>query len=424
MPVNKPQAVLDDPILSANKPQDVRDDLALSSSLCKQRQKVDVLHSRCSENDLPSREEGEVREKIRCLNNKIVEAVEHYKQLFIRLIKKKLYRHHQVIVTNNSGGLSQHENSQADDALQIFYEKRIIRSTTFCNYEAKNNAYLKTFLLNVLYKELKTFNQHIDKIREHEKSGLEEQIERNTDNTLLNDKYATKYHGGPATAISGKKGSEQKSGDTPQISSLEERQQKDLTVDIIREALGRLKEINEEDALLINLKMQGLEYQEIARQFLEEKIRREDLKEFTDEDLEKEKERLRQRKSRCMTILHIVMTRIMSRRNLANDSDFTFVDLDRKFCEEQKRLCEGIIRPALEKLSEIKPQKARDAKLLLNSLSVAEKILLFGSIGCKKITTGRPTEINALHPVVQNILSKKGLLMTIERGTPVIKKEK
>jgi hypothetical protein len=423
-----PQAVLDNPERFAELPQEVinnlKNDLKLSARLCTFRQQVDSLREKTGEPNISDDDKNRLRRKITDLNNRIMEAVAQYDSVFKQIVSQEVYDGYYMITSDDSGKVVDRENLMATQMLEFFYTTRIIGSTTFCAYQARNGARLKSFLVYILTKHsIKTFNETILKRRENKQKILESAQQEEHSNNIRTIAGETGKSIGTGAGLSVVHTQDGGRIIVPGINQVEQTDQQNLLKSIIEEALDRLSATNEEEAEVVRLWMQGVAYKDIARLRLD-RMPSQDRPEVIDSDdfFTKTADSLRHQRKRAMPKLLKIISIIASRKNLALDNEFSFVDLDKKFITEQKLLCDIIIKEALEQFSKNKQKDASEAKDILTACSHADIISLFGYYEGTKITTKRSSVINALHKVVWAVLNEKKMIMTLEGSIPIIKK--
>lgn len=379
---NSPQTVLDDP--SINYPQSILDDLTRSARLCELRIRVDKLRQKSNAAPSGGGEKQKYKVEIKRLNTEIRNEVAEYDDVFKFTINRRLYQEKLLYVANEGNDAGKVRQDQVERVLSLFYEKRITSSKTLCNYLAKNNASLKTFLLSSLRKHILSTNQEIQRERDKNEISINHLGDDDKNKSIMPPE--------------------------PDTDPIEDSEQKELLIEVLTEAIDCLGTSDPLGAEIVRLRLRGMEYEHIVRKF-----------ESSEDDLKKQIVNYRQKHTRAINKLHILLSIILSRRKLCFDSDLDFINLSANRLEEQKRLCDEVINEALLKLSEVEPEAACNAGVHLNNLSTIDTIRLFSTLGGSKVTMNRSPEINKLDKIVRKVLYEKQLVMTIERGTPVIK---
>lgn len=481
----------------------VPEDLKLAAELCALQQKRKELRKKLQIKSLSPHDKDTLNIQKNKINKQIVdEIVGRYEPYFIAFVKNRIYTEHYIIKNNNtddskSSNEQEEKKEQLDhgndiphinDFLQTFYENRILKGLIFCKYKAKNNASLKTFLKKALDFELLTFNSDIAERRKHEitPSDPETFLDRVTRPGFQDETTVPKRH---KKKSSRKPDNEEFIGNSPQTYPATEsvygeepdnespsglnhqginHDHKDLidpdpiienkikkqNIEIFSGILSAGKRLlNEEDLLLVTLRMEEKKFNEIAKIFLRRRVRQGNTSAlFNDEMLKKESDRLRQRFARSIIKIQINTARLLWENKLfVEDSDqgLSVADIEDDFFIKQAALCGQIFNEALELMARTEPVEAKIAAVSLRSYSVAEKILLFGKIIRKvkgktrtqknsttasireknvlektqiiKLTPKKHVELEKLQDVVDSVLEKRNLEMTIDKMLPVIK---
>ena len=414
---NMPNRTSDSP--TRDSTESIQHDLQLAQDLCEKVKKATLLRKQKSES-LPLGQKTEIATEINRINAYIVNKIQPFKSKFEAFIKQKVFTLHNY----TDGGIEESQqlhddvqersdhtqNSLADDVvrevIQIFIEKRVLQSNTFCNYRGLNNSSLLNYLHSALEFVILTYNEEIRKKRLSEiafttlyPEGENEENDDHFTNILLNNIPS--------------------SNADPVGNKFVDTQTKVLLTTILRVAIKRLKNIiSDRDMKVFLDRLSGISYDSIARDNLDAQ----DLDNV--KALKKEADKVRKSYSRSNDKLTILMTRLLLDRNLQvvmTEFGCSFQDLDPSAFTGQQFLLKELTNRALLKMSAKYPQQAKEVATNLDQLSCSKIVLQFGKIGDSVITPGKTGSMKLFQGYLDSVLEQRNMIMTIDHLLPTIK---
>lgn len=356
-------------------------------------------------------------------NNSVLHEIAHLDPVFRKLAAWKTY-----------------DEVDPEDAVNDFWEKKIILGRAVCNYNGRNDATLETFLRGVLHNFLLDVNRQAKSARANKKhvpldvcgdlsveflgenipnvadasdeeengdrenegqDGSVEEADRAASNQITTSQYYSHFM-------------------TP-VKNWYELHEENNFEKLIDDAKKIMAKTWPEEEKIISLRMEGLTFQEIAQRLSDENAGVEDLKRV--ENRIKKQFGRQDSGTGALRKFNIILERLLVERGVSlsfvNDQAILF---DPEVASDQQELFSSLKQEAFMRLERLDKPAALSTKADLGSISFAEFALRFGT------HEGRPILANPafkkFNACVQTVLGEQGLTLGIQRGTPFLKKVK